>query len=149
VRCKLCWRFYGALSHVFRHREELRVIYEAKFKTGSRSKHALVLASHGVRCRGVPNWLITELEHLNGKAQKRLTSYFGSKKRMEDPPKVVEIRHNDTGADMNAVATLQQEHLHCHIVRYAILRCTISGTMYPIPARSNQLRYMLNWQGNL
>jgi len=118
---------------VFRHREELRVIYEAKFKTGTKSKHALVRRSHGVRWGRVSNWLITELDHLNGKGHKRLTYYFGSKKRMEDPLKVVEIRHNDTGADMNAVATLQQEHPHCHIVRYAILRCRISGTMYRIP----------------
>ena len=118
---------------MLRHRKELRVIYEAKFQTGSKSKHALVRASHAVRCGRVSNWLVTELEHLKGKGQNPLAYYFGSKTRMEEPPKVVDIRHNDTGADMNAVATLQQEHPHCHIVRYAILRCTISGTMYPIP----------------
>ena len=51
---------------------------------------------------------------------------------MEDPPKVVQIRQNDTGADMNAVATFQQEHLHCHLVMYAMLRYTISPPMYPV-----------------
>jgi hypothetical protein len=51
---------------------------------------------------------------------------------MEDPPKVVQIRQNDTGADMNAVATFQQEHPHCHLVMYAMLRYTISPPMYPV-----------------
>jgi hypothetical protein len=117
---------------VFKQREELRVVYNAKLKLGSTSRRVFICRSHGLPTGHLKRWLVTELEHLKCNMHKRLPYYFGSKKCMEDPPKVVQIRHNDTGADMNAVATFQQEHPHCHLVMYAMLRYTISPPMYPV-----------------
>ena len=120
-------------NYVLKHREELRLIYDLHLKNGSMSQRGFIVRSHGVPDSSLRHWLITELQQLKRKRPMDLTDYFGSQKRMEDPPKVVQIRHNDTGADMNAVATLQQEHPHCHVVRYAILRCTSSPPMYSLP----------------
>ena len=132
MRCKRCQRFYTLCSQVFKQREELRVVYNAKLKLGSKSRRVFICRSHELPTGHLKRWLVTELEHLKCNMHNRLPYYFGSKKCMEDPPKVVQIRQNDTGADMNAVATFQQEHPHCHLVMYAMLRYTISPPMYPV-----------------
>ena len=111
VRCNQCKRFFNICNLVFKHREELRVIYDTNFKADSMSRRAFIVRSHGVPDSSLRHWLITELQEL---------------KHMTDPPKVL---HKDTTADMNAVATVTQEHPHCHLVRYAIPRGTISPPM--------------------
>ena len=126
VRCNKCERFFQACRPLFKHREELRVIYDTNFKAEPMSRRAFIVRSHGLRGSRLNNWLITELEHLNGKGRKGFTYYFGSKKRTADPPKVL---HNDTAADMKAVATFTQEHPLCHLVRYASPRGTINPPM--------------------
>ena len=95
---------------VFKHREELRVIYDLHFKNGSMSRRAFIVRSHGVPDSSLRHWVITELQHLKRKKHMNLIDYFSSQKRMEDRPKVVQIKHDDTGTDMNAVATSTQEH---------------------------------------
>ena len=144
MRCKLCCRFFSVCYHVLKDREELRVIYNANFKANSlsNSRRALIVRSHRVRHSRLTQWLITERQHLQCRRHTNLTHDVGSQERMADSPKVL---HNDTGADMNAVATVTQEHPHCHLVRYAIPRGTISPPCRAYRARYNQLRYMLNW----
>ena len=132
VRCKQCMRFFSACRLVFKHREELRVIYDANFKEDSMRRRAFIVRSHGVQDSSLRHWLITELQDLKRKRHIDLADYFGSQKRMEDPLKVVKMKHNDTDADINAVATITQEHPQCHLVKYGILRCTISPPCIPL-----------------
>ena len=80
------------------------------FKADSKSRRAFIVRSHGVPDSSLRHWVITELQHLKRKKHMNLIDYFSSQKRMEDRPKVVQIKHDDTGADMNAVATSTQEH---------------------------------------
>ena len=93
---------------MFKDREDLRVIYNAKFKASSLSnrRRALIVRSHGVRHSRLTHWFITELQHLKCRRHTDLTYDVGSQERMADSPKVL---HNDTGADVNAVATFTQE----------------------------------------
>ena len=111
MQCNQCKRFSRICKHVFKHREELRSIYEKLLKDKPMRRRAFIVRSHGVRDSSLRHWLITELQELQ---------------RRTDPPKVL---HKDTTADMNAVATVTQEHPHCHLVRYAIPRGTISPPM--------------------
>ena len=123
MRCKLCCRFFSVCYHVLKDREELRVIYNANFKANSlsNSRRALIVRSHRVRHSRLTQWLITELQHLQCRRHTNLTHDVGSQERMADSPKVL---HNDTGADVNAVATFTQEHLPlrsrkvCHPAMY-------------------------------
>ena len=126
VRCKQCDRFIKACQTLFKHREELRVIYDTNFKEEPVSRRAFIVRSHGLRGSRLRHWLITELQHLKSKTHSDLTYHFGSLERVADPPKVL---HNETAADMNAVATFTREHPHCHLLRYAIPRGTISPPM--------------------
>ena len=97
-------------NYVLKHREELRVIYDLHLKNGSMSQRGFIVRSHGVPDSSLRHWVITELQQLKRKQHMNLIDYFSSQKRMEDRPKVVQIKHDDTGADMNAVATSTQEH---------------------------------------
>ena len=95
---------------MFKDREDVRVIYNAKFKASSLSnrRRALIVRSHGVRHSRLTHWLITELQNFKCSRHSGLTYDVGSQERMADSPKVL---HNDTGTDVNAVATFTQEHL--------------------------------------
>ena len=95
LRYNQCKRFFNVCNIVFKHREELRVIYDLHFKNGSMSRRAFILRSHGVADSSLRHWLITELQQLKRKMPMDLTDYFGSQKRIEDLPKVAKIRHNE------------------------------------------------------
>jgi hypothetical protein len=98
VRCKLCCRFFRLCCYVFKDREDLRVIYNAKFKASSLSnrRRALIVRSHGVRHSRLTQWLITELQDLTCRKHSDFTYDVGSQERSQ-------------GADVNAVATFTQE----------------------------------------
>ena len=106
MRCKLCSRYFNVCYLVLKDREELRVIYDANFN--SKSRRALIVESHGVRNSCLMHWLITKLQQVKCRRHSDFTYDVGSQERMADSGKVL---HNDTGADVNAVATFTQEHL--------------------------------------
>ena len=130
VRCNQCKRFFNVCNIVFKHREELRVIYDANFKADSMSRRVFIVRSHKLRRGYVHSWIKKELH--------AMSSQRNSLKRKTHPdawqttPKPV-FQHNDTRADMNPVATYTQEHPHCHLGRHSpsMSPCITGGVTSP------------------
>ena len=105
VRCKQCMRFFSACRLLFKHREELRVIYDANFKEDSMRRRAFIVRSHEIPNGSAPSWIRDELHAM-------------SSERNTLKCKVHPDAWHDTRADMNPVATFMQDQPHYYVARY-------------------------------
>ena len=121
--CDECVKFHIALATVLREEPQLRVIYERNFKYDHEERRAFIVRSQGfllhehLKCH-----IKIQLRKFSysrnvvtGRRQTDLLDLISQKKNQSndlvsnitDGPSV---QRNDTGTDMNPMATLTQEH---------------------------------------
>ena len=125
--CKLCKDFYSSKYQVFDRDPHLRDVYDENFKNDHARRRAFIIRSHAVgRAPGETlRWIQKQLQAMR---RQRNSSKSKTQTGLADLPVVIQpmpykptilhrnitdgpsVQWNDTGTEMNPVATLTQEH---------------------------------------
>ena len=116
--CKLCKDFYSSKYQVFDRDPHLRDVYDENFKNDHARRRAFIIRSHAVgRAPGETlRWIQKQLQAMR---RQRNSSKSKTQTGLAELPVVIQpmpdtdgrsVQWNDTGTEMNPVATLAQEH---------------------------------------
>ena len=116
--CKLCKDFYSSKYQVFDRDPHLRDVYDENFKNDHARRRAFIIRSHAVgRAPGETlRWIQKQLQAMR---RQRNSSKSNTQPYLVELPGVIQpmpdtdgrsVQWNDTGTEMNPVATLAQEH---------------------------------------
>ena len=160
--CRECVRVNVSMTTVFQDEPELRDLYYRILKYDHERRQAFIVGCHGFL---LDDHMVCHIKiqlralrsecNANAVASKRQTDLVSLFSEMNKQPKVLgssiidgpAVHRNETGTDMNPVATIMQDQPHYYVARYntslllGIPRCVPSAPCRSLPAWFNLLRY--------